>query len=189
MTAVILQGAHTPQLDGRPRLSSQTSKHFACLEFLIPHIPQPQGSKNQALWKNHTSASLFCPLGALASLCLRGHSSRGWVQAHEGPQEGIKMGRHSHSKGRCRLEGLGLLCVGSWSLAGIRDIEGCQGRSSYFCVFGGGHKVSRAPTKLYLPPSAARHWVDSAQRTAGGGFDNGRAVYRERHRKACTGGI
>lgn len=74
MTAVILQGAHTTQLDGHPR-PSQTSKHFACLEFLIPHIPQPQGNKNQALWKDYTSASLFCPLGALvtayfASPCL-----------------------------------------------------------------------------------------------------------------------
>lgn len=47
--------------------------------------------------------------------------------------------------------------------------------------------MSRVPTKLYLPPSAARHQVDSAQRTAGGGFGTGRAVCRERHKKACTG--
>lgn len=51
-------------------------------------------------------------------------------------------------------------------------------------------RVSRAPSKLYLPPSAARHRVTVPRElTVGGGFGNGRAVCRERHRKACFGGI
>lgn len=173
MTAVILQGSHTPQLHGQHPQPTQTSMHSACLKLLILHIPQPQGSKTQGLWKGHTSASLFCPLHVLvtahtASSCLHGHSSCEWVQAQEGPQEGIKMG-----VGLAMPWGAVGRKVSDWCVWGAGVWQGSEvGKDArdqflFMCVWRRGES-QQAPTKLYWYLLLPRTQVDSAQRSAGG---------------------
>lgn len=58
--------------------------------------------------------------------------------------------------GSCRPEGVRLVCVGSWSLAGIRSRQGCPGSVPIYVCLEEGRKPA-GTNQTILVPSAATH--------------------------------